>query len=48
MFKVIISHFNVTDIMDVRKKIVFRMKVIFFWLCLWHVEVPRIGIEPEP
>ena len=21
---------------------------LFFWPCLWHVEVPRLGIKPEP
>ena len=22
--------------------------LFYFWLCLWHVKVPRPGIEPEP
>ena len=22
--------------------------LLLFWLCLQHVEVPRLGIEPEP
>ena len=25
-----------------------RFIFIYFWMYLWHVEVPRPGIEPEP